>query len=192
METNETKLQYYLKQPYTIKIDTISEEEGGGFFASLPQFGTMGITGDGDTIEEAVAMLMAFKEIQFKKFIKENKEIPDATQEKQLDNYSGRILLRTPRELHKDIAMGAIKNGVSQNQFANLLLTKAMGNIQSTNIEELLKKVNVALNQVFTVLHSDYYKTRQYENNISIERKNKHGKRNSNNLYPADAYNQAA
>jgi antitoxin HicB len=190
MEKKETKLQYYLKQPYSIKIDPIPEEEGGGFFASLPQFGSMGITGDGDTIEEAIEMLQAFKEIQFKKYIKENRKIPEAAEEKQIDKYSGRILLRTPKELHKDIAQGACKNGVSQNQYANHLLTKAINDIRITDIDDLFSKFTKVLNQIYTALNTGHYQKKQYDSdNIYIE--NNKEKTLSKSKY-ADAYRKAA
>lgn len=46
-------LNHYLALPYRIEIVHIPEDEGGGYMARLPQFGAMGIVGDGDTKEEA-------------------------------------------------------------------------------------------------------------------------------------------
>lgn len=47
---------------YEIEILTIPEELGGGYLARLPQFGELGIVGDGETKEEAVASMKKFKE----------------------------------------------------------------------------------------------------------------------------------
>lgn len=77
-ETSMNKdLKYYLKLPYKIEIQPIPKEEGGGYFARLPDFGVMGITGDGDTVEEALKMLEEFKRARFKQFLLEKREMPE-------------------------------------------------------------------------------------------------------------------
>lgn len=43
----------------------------------------------------------------------------------ELDGYSGKILIRIPKELHKTLAMEAKENGVSLNQYAVYKLSKA-------------------------------------------------------------------
>lgn len=42
-------LDYCIGLPYRIEIQPIPEEECGGFMARLPQFGELGIIGDGET-----------------------------------------------------------------------------------------------------------------------------------------------
>jgi len=133
MKKQNKNLEYYLNLPYKIEIEPILEEEGGGFFARLPQFGEMGITGDGETVNEALEMLEAFKEICFQRFLDEKKEIPEPEQAKQLDDFSGRLLLRMPKELHQTIAVKANDNNVSQNQYINFLLTKAVSSVKEKN-----------------------------------------------------------
>ena len=78
MERNMKKdLEYYLNLPYKIEIEPIPEEEGGGYLARLPLFGRMGITGDGETIEEALSDLKDFKKRNFEHYLKEGREIPE-------------------------------------------------------------------------------------------------------------------
>ncbi len=119
------KLAYYLSLPYKIEIEPILEDEGGGYFARLPQFGKMGITGDGETIEEALDDLEAFKKRSFERYLKEGREIPEPEEHEK--KFSGKILVRTPKELHQMIAEKAKSDGVSQNLYINYLLTKALG-----------------------------------------------------------------
>lgn len=118
-------LAYYLSLPYKIEIEPIPDEDGGGYFARLSQFGRMGITGDGETIEEALSDLEDFKKRSFERFLKEGRNIPEP--EAHEKKFSGKILLRTPKELHQTIARKAKADGVSQNLYINYLLTKALG-----------------------------------------------------------------
>ena len=128
-------LKYYLNLPYKILIEPIKEEEGGGFLARLPQFG-MSITGDGETAEEAIEMLEEYKKIAFERFFSEGKQIPEPEDELSLDDYSGKILLRVPKELHQSIAEQARINNVSQNQYLNYLITAG---ISAKAIEERIQ-----------------------------------------------------
>lgn len=43
----------------------------------------------------------------------------------ELEGYSGKILIRIPKELHKTLAKEAKENGVSLNQYAVYKLSKA-------------------------------------------------------------------
>lgn len=151
-------LNYYLNLPYKMEIEPISEDEGGGYFARLPQFG-LSITGDGDTIEEALEMLEKFKKRSFKRYLEENRIIPEPKDEKQLDDYSGRILLRTPKALHQMIAINATKNEVSQNQYINFLLNKSLFKEERNQIEAKIEEsVNLTIRKVlFEVTHKKQY-----------------------------------
>jgi predicted RNase H-like HicB family nuclease len=51
------ELEYYLSLPYQIEVKVIPDEEGGGFMARLPQFGILGIIGNGESPEEALPNL---------------------------------------------------------------------------------------------------------------------------------------
>ena len=70
-------LNYYLSLPYAIEVQPIPDEEGGGFMARLPQFGALGIVGDGETSEEAVQDLHENKKRRFAHYIAEGLEIPE-------------------------------------------------------------------------------------------------------------------
>ncbi len=146
MKHTKKDLSYYSSLPYKIEIEPILEEEGGGYFARLPQFGRMGITGDGETIEEALEELEDFKKRSFERFLKEGKSIPEPEkQDKKSETFNGKILVRTPKDLHQTIAEKAKDNGVSQNQYINYLLTKALEqdlhNQTQFNPESLAKKI---------------------------------------------------
>lgn len=113
-------LDYYLSLPYRMEIVPILEEEGGGFLARLLQFGELGIVGDGDTMEEALADLLENQKVRFKRYLDEGLDIPEP--EPGMEEYSGRFLLRLPKFLHRQLAETAKENAVSLNQYACTLL----------------------------------------------------------------------
>ena len=73
----EKDLDYYLKLPYRVNIRPIPDEEGGGFLARLPQFGALGIVGDGDTEAEALSNLAENKKRRFADYLAEGVHIPE-------------------------------------------------------------------------------------------------------------------
>lgn len=112
-------LNYYMNLPYKIEIEPIQANEGGGFCARILQFG-MSIVADGETAHEAFENLKDFQKIQFKKYLSEGLEIPEP--DTGMEAYSGRILARIPKYLHRDLVIAAKKNGVSLNQYIVSLL----------------------------------------------------------------------
>ncbi len=122
------KLDYYLKLPYKIEITPIPEEEGGGYDASMPQLGRMAFRGYGKTIEEAIAHLEVIKKDLFERYLKKGVEIPEPAAEEE--KYSGRILLRIPIYLHKELAHLAQRENISLNQLLNHLIERGLASLK--------------------------------------------------------------
>jgi predicted RNase H-like HicB family nuclease len=72
-------LEYYLSLPYRIEVKPIPDEEGGGFIVRMPQFGVLGVIGDGESPEEALRDLDENKRLRFAKHLSEGFEIPGPT-----------------------------------------------------------------------------------------------------------------
>jgi predicted RNase H-like HicB family nuclease len=70
-------LEYFLSLPYLMEIVPIPEEEGGGFLARLPQFGKLGIIGDGGTVEEALSDLAESKKVRFQSYLNGGIDVGD-------------------------------------------------------------------------------------------------------------------
>jgi antitoxin HicB len=113
-------IDYFMRLRYDIHISSIPAIEGGGFEASIPVLGRYTFIGDGATIEEALADLERTKEENFKSLLKEGIEIPEP-KDKQ-EEYSGRILVRLPKYLHKALVGQAADQGISLNQHISSLL----------------------------------------------------------------------
>lgn len=105
---------------YDIHIAPIPEAEGGGYEASIPLLGKYTFIGDGATIEEALADLERTKEGNFKNLLEERVDIPEPKEKRE--EYSGRILARVPKYLHKALAEQAADSGISLNQHISSLL----------------------------------------------------------------------
>ncbi len=70
-------LEYYLNLPYKIVVESIPEEDGGGFIARLPELGRYVIVGDGETAEEALQSMNKIKEILLKEWLEDGVLIPE-------------------------------------------------------------------------------------------------------------------
>lgn len=115
-------INYYMLLPYKIEVIPIPENEGGGYMARLPQFGKLGIVGDGETKAEALADLEENQKDRFEQFLEEGLSIPEPEPEADRQDYSGRFVLRVPKFLHRELAQSARKNSVSLNQYVCALL----------------------------------------------------------------------
>jgi len=143
-------LSYYMSLDYKIEIEAIPKNEGGGYIARLPQFGKYGIIGDGDTREEALADLDKAKDARFARYLKENTTIPEP--EHELEEYSGRLLLRLPLFLHRDLAIYAQKNNTSLNTLITSLLSSSLQIIRDAN----------ELKRLFEEIRSDFFRFKYY------------------------------
>jgi antitoxin HicB len=113
-------LEYYLSLKYPFKIETISEDDGGGFLIFYPDL--PGCYSDGDTLEETIAMGEDAKIAWIETRYVEGYNIPEPFS--NFNDFSGRITLRTPKSLHKRLVELADKEGVSLNQYLVYVLSK--------------------------------------------------------------------
>ncbi|ADR37667.1 Uncharacterized protein family UPF0150 [Oceanithermus profundus DSM 14977] len=107
-------LDYYLSLRYPI---TLAPEEEGGYTAIVPDL--PGCVTVGETAEEAMAMAEDAKRLWIEDAYERGEAIPVPSTERE---YSGRILLRMPKSLHRRLAEDAEREGVSLNQYVVALL----------------------------------------------------------------------
>jgi antitoxin HicB len=112
-------LAYYLALPYTIEL--ASDPDGGWFVAvkELP-----GCMSQGDTEEEALEMIKEAMEGWIEVALEDGMKIPEP---RNLDDYSGKFVVRVPRSLHRELVKRAEEEGASLNQYINVLLAHAVG-----------------------------------------------------------------
>lgn len=111
-----------MKLPYRVTVYPLSEADGGGWFAEIPEL--PGCASDGETPERALANLQDAKREWFLAALETGRPIPKPTPLNQ--EYSGRILVRAPKALHRRLVYLAKAQGVSLNQMVVYLLTRGV------------------------------------------------------------------
>lgn len=107
---------------YPVTLRPLSDEEGGGYLAEVPDL--PGCMADGETVEEAMAAIP--KAIQ--SWIKTAKSFNDPIPEPSLaERFSGQWRMRVPKHLHAALVLRAKCEGVSLNMLATSLLAEGLG-----------------------------------------------------------------
>ncbi|OHD56343.1 MAG: hypothetical protein A2Y33_12105 [Spirochaetes bacterium GWF1_51_8] len=123
-------VDYYLKLPYT---RIIKNNEDGSLFIKILEL--PGCISEGDNIEEAYEMINDAMRLWINDSLKNGKEIPlpDEMIEKK---YNGKIHLRIPKHLHKELVEEAEKNCVSLNTYLVSIISM---NMTQSSIERKIK-----------------------------------------------------
>lgn len=121
---NEKDLEFYLKQEYRICLHPLSEEEGGGWYAEIPDL--PGCMSDGESKEEALKNLEEAKRAWIFAMLERGKKVP-LPQKEEEEEYSGRLTFRLSKSLHRELARMAKSEGVSLNQLLLTLISLGRG-----------------------------------------------------------------
>ncbi|MGQ9824819.1 MAG: type II toxin-antitoxin system HicB family antitoxin [Desulfotomaculales bacterium] len=111
-------VEYYLGLPYRTVIYPSPE---GGYAVEIPDL--PGCVSQGETLQEALAMIEDAKLCWIADALEKGEEVPEPLDE----SYSGRILVRTPKSLHRALAEKAREEGVSLNQYIVYQLSRSLG-----------------------------------------------------------------
>jgi len=117
-------LEYYKNLNYGVKLEPISEEDGGGWLAEIPEL--KGCMSDGETQEEALKNIEKAKITWISTTLKRGLTIPLPSSEDN-DEYSGKFTLRLPKSLHKELSLAAQKDAISLNQYILSLVALNFG-----------------------------------------------------------------
>ena len=112
---------------YPLQVRALSDAEGGGYLATVLDL--PGCIGDGETETEAIADARAAIDAWIKVAEEFGDLIPKPS---QLDQYSGKFVIRIPKSLHMRVAELARREGVSLNQFVLTSLAEAVGGKRKT------------------------------------------------------------
>jgi len=135
-KTAKENIEYYMSLPYTIEIVPYPD---GGFFAKVREL--EGCMTEGDTLEEVYEMIEDAKRAWLEVALEEGIDIP-LPESMREENYSGRILLRLPKSLHKKLAESAKKEGISINAYIISLLS------EKNTEKEVIREVNEQLEKL--------------------------------------------
>ncbi|MDJ0734761.1 MAG: toxin-antitoxin system HicB family antitoxin [Nostocaceae cyanobacterium] len=110
-------LEYYLSLQYPV---TLYPEPEGGYVAQIKDL--PGCLTQGETPEETIANINEARELWIETAYEAGDDIPLPSSD---DSYSGRLLVRMPKSLHRRLASTAECEGVSLNQYIVFLLSAA-------------------------------------------------------------------
>ena len=104
------------KYPFTVSVDNV-DDTCIEYMVSFKDFKS--IIGSGSTIDEAIEEAYGNLEAYFEYCDEEGIAIPEPSKNNYLDDYSGKITLRMPKSLHRDISELANRDGISLNYIIN-------------------------------------------------------------------------
>jgi len=140
------QLEYYASLDYPVMIRAIPIDQGGGYVATIPSLGSQAFVGDGETPQEAYKNLQAAKREIFEEYLHEGLPIPEPPSEHELGEYSGKFVIRMPRELHARLAHAALENDVSLNQYAVYALSSFQSGQDSiSQMREIVASTRTAI-----------------------------------------------
>ena len=120
-------VEYYLSLPYTIEVTRDESQGYKGWFARVVEL--PGCMTQGETFEELSVMIQDAMRGWIEVALEEGIPIPEPRLE---EDYSGKFVLRLPKSLHKDLVAEASREGVSLNQYINVVLAGAIAERSST------------------------------------------------------------
>lgn len=129
----------YLKKPYSRIL--IPDEESGTYTAVILEF--PGCIAQGDTPQEAYEHLEDAAEGWIEAALDLKQEIPSPSQSV---SFGGKVLLRLPKSLHRQLTLIAEREGVSLNQFIVSALAEKVGAF--ILYDKLTKKMDQRMLQV--------------------------------------------
>ncbi len=149
----------------------LTKEEGDGYYVVIPQLGKYAFHADGETLEKAIENLEAVKGFLFEKYIKNDTSIPEPINEEKIE-YSGKFIIRIPKQLHRILANEAKKEDISLNQYIQFLLTSATVAHSFENVIDSYNSRFERMLKSYEDIHHNY-DVSQYNNRISAQIKNR-------------------
>jgi predicted HicB family RNase H-like nuclease len=131
-------LQYYLKLPYDIHIETVYDEiaKEKVYYAYIDELGRFACYGEGRSIKEALKSLEEVKKDLISYYITKGTPIPEPEPKIEKELPSGNFVVRTAPLLHMQLAEQAKRAGVSLNLFVNNLLAQNLAQYQLSEIKD--------------------------------------------------------
>jgi antitoxin HicB len=134
-------LEHYLALNYHY---TVSQDEDGDYVAEVQELS--GCIADGETANEAIVNLREAMKSWIESRMEAGFSIPEP---RSSDEYSGKVLLRMPKSLHRRLAQQAEIEGVSMNQYVVSLLTDASARFKQENQPAVLSEFNAFGSEAF-------------------------------------------
>lgn len=116
----ENSLEHYVSLPYTVSLKPYAD---GGYFAKVEEL--PGCMTEGDSLDEALEMIENAKRAWISTALEDGHPILRPSDE--VDEYSGKLVVRMPKTLHRTLADQARAEGISLNQLILYHLARGTG-----------------------------------------------------------------
>ena len=146
-----------MKKEYAVIVYQIETSDGTQWCAEFPDL--KGCVGGGDTAEEAVTE--AYDNLKFHlEGLKEmGINIPDP-EYKYGDDYSGKLMVRMSKNLHKKLADCAKEQNVSQNALIVEAIAEKVGSLFVTS------KIEISMKNALSIIKDSFQPVRHYSSQI--------------------------
>lgn len=114
------KVERYMARPYRIEM----RRSDWGWYVKVPDL--PGCMSQGETPDEAFEMIQEAQRSWLQVALEDGRPIP-APQDEDSDEAGGRLIVRLPKTIHRQLAQAADTEGVSLNLFAATALARAVG-----------------------------------------------------------------
>ncbi len=115
-------LSYYMELPY--RVEVYKEADDNGYTAAIPEL--PGCLTYADTPDELFEMVEDAKRAWLETALEDGDYIPEPAPT-ELEEYSGRFVVRLPKTLHAQLANRATRENTSLNQLVIMMLSESMG-----------------------------------------------------------------
>ena len=137
-------LEYYLNLQYPVQLSQRDDDGEPYWFAEILEL--PGCMADGETPDETIGNLQEAKRLWMESCLEDGHQVPVPAEPHA---YSGKLLVRLPKSLHRTLATEARREGTSLNQYVVSLLAgqsnadQQLREIRST-VDALAKQVAAA------------------------------------------------
>ncbi len=118
MDTEKKTTDYYTSLPYKAEVRRTEQ----GYFARVPDL--PGCMTWADTFEELGPMIEDAKLAWIEDALEDGDPVPEP---RESPEFSGKVNLRMPKSLHRDLVRRAEAEGVSLNQYMTTALARSVG-----------------------------------------------------------------
>jgi len=135
-------IEYYMQLPYSILLHEVVDDGEKYWIAEVPEL--PGCKSHGSSVEEAVKSVEEAKKDWILDSLEKDEEVPVPVER---DKYSGKILVRMSRSLHRSLSLMADAERLSLNQLIVTILAKEVGRLSVLNrveqkIDNMLGNIN--------------------------------------------------
>lgn len=144
-DTERRDLKFYLNLRYPI---TMHSDPDGGYVAEIEEL--PGCMTQAETLDESLKAIEDARQLWIKTAYEEGQDIPLP---RDMEEYSGKFIVRIPRSLHRNLVRAARRERVSLNQYViSLLVAGAQGDVVKEKMDAILSKIQLLAQPRIAVL----------------------------------------